>query len=279
MTTHAGEIEAKSRFTFGENWSRFVPLINDYRIERAEASLKSMLDRADLTGLSFLDVGSGSGLFSLAARRLGARVRSLDYDPQSVSCTQELKRRYFSDDTDWIVDEGSALDLEYLKKMGEWDIVYSWGVLHHTGEMWQACANIAGLVKSGGQLFIAIYNDQGRSSRRWLAVKKAYCRSPFPIKWMILVACSVRLRGPSFLRDALRGDPLRSWRESDRSFMRGMSVWRDIVDWVGGLPFEVAKPEEIFVFFRDRGFELEQMVTCAGGHGCNEFVFRRAHSA
>ncbi len=48
-----------------------------------------------LAGNSFLDVGSGSGLFSLAAMRLGAdRVHSFDYDPQSVGCTKELKRRF-----------------------------------------------------------------------------------------------------------------------------------------------------------------------------------------
>ena len=69
------------------------------RIEEAKASLKQMLDVDSLTGKTFLDVGSGSGLFSLAAIMLGVKVYSFDYDPQSVACTTELKRRYFPNDS------------------------------------------------------------------------------------------------------------------------------------------------------------------------------------
>jgi 2-polyprenyl-6-hydroxyphenyl methylase/3-demethylubiquinone-9 3-methyltransferase len=52
-----------------------------------------------------------------------------------------------------------------------------------------------------------------------------------------------------------------------------MSPWRDVVDWVGGYPFEVAKPEAIFKFYQRRGFTMVDLNTCGGGHGCNEFVF------
>src|SRR5262245_27430993 len=97
-----------------------------------------MLEIDSLAGLSFLDIGSGSGLFSLAARRLGARVHSFDYDPQSVACAAELRRRYFPGDPQWVVEEGSALDADYLTRLGKFDIVYSWGVLHHTGRMWRS---------------------------------------------------------------------------------------------------------------------------------------------
>jgi 2-polyprenyl-6-hydroxyphenyl methylase/3-demethylubiquinone-9 3-methyltransferase len=47
----------------------------------------------------------------------------------------------------------------------------------------------------------------------------------------------------------------------------------DLIDWVGGWPFEVSTPEEVFNFYRRRGFQLEALKTCAGGLGCNEFVF------
>src|SRR5213080_1694363 len=130
MSTHAIEIARGERFEFGRNWSRFLALLDDARIARAEESLKQMLEVENLEGQSFLDIGSGSGLFSLAARRLGARVHSLDYDPQSVACTKELRRRYFNNDSEWRIEEGSALDADYLKSLGSFDVVYSWGVLH-----------------------------------------------------------------------------------------------------------------------------------------------------
>jgi 2-polyprenyl-3-methyl-5-hydroxy-6-metoxy-1,4-benzoquinol methylase len=267
----AKEVAQGQRFEFGQNWSQFLEILNDDRIVQAETSLKDFLDVPDLHGKRFLDIGSGSGLFSLAARRLGASVHSFDYDPQSVACTQELKRRYFPDDADWRVEEGSALDEDYLKALGQFDVVYSWGVLHHTGAMWQALGNVAPLVAAGGTLYIAIYNDQGRASRQWTAIKKVYNRLPTRLKFLVLWPSFLRLWGPTILLDLMRGKPFRSWRHYGG--VRGMSPWRDHVDWVGGYPFEVATPEAIFHFFRRRGFDLKQMTTCAGGHGCNEFAF------
>src|SRR6266581_6146197 len=158
------------RFQFGKNWARFLSVLDSERIAEAESSLTGMLEAPDLRGRSFLDVGSGSGLFSLAAKRLGARrVHSFDYDADSVACTRELKRRFYANDADWTIEQGSVLDALYLQSLGTFDIVYSWGVLHHTGDMWRALGNAAALVGVGGRLFIALYNDQGSTSRRWLA--------------------------------------------------------------------------------------------------------------
>ena len=143
MSAHATEVRTGARFNFGENWTRFLAELTEERINTAEESLRAMLEVRDLKGRTFLDVGSGSGLFSLAARRLGARVHSFDYDPLCVACAQELKLRYFQDDAEWTVEQGSALDRAYLSALGVFDIVYSWGVLHHTGDMWQALENVA----------------------------------------------------------------------------------------------------------------------------------------
>src|SRR5579884_201022 len=179
------------RFAFGKNWANFLRRVDEDHILGAVNSLKNMLECDSLDGLSFLDIGSGSGLFSLAARRLGARVYSFDYDRDSVGCTQELRRRYFPDDPNWTVEQGSALDTEYVKSLGQFDIVYSWGVLHHTGAMWQALENAICPVASGGKLFIAIYNDTGTQTARWKSIKRTYNRLPRPLRVPFAVVVSL----------------------------------------------------------------------------------------
>lgn len=272
-TSWDAEIGSGERFQFGANWSALLKRLRPESIELAEDSLKSMLEVDRLDGKSFVDVGSGSGLFSLAARRVGARVTSFDYDRQCVACTAELKRRYLPDDREWTVTEGSILDSELVSRLGQFDVVYSWGVLQHTGRLWDSMENTVQLVAPGGLLFIAIFNDQGAASRAWKQVKRAYVKAPGALKWAVLVPAFVRMWGPSFVRDTLKGKPLRTWKNYSG---RGMDPWHDTVDWVGGYPFEVARPDEIFDFCRARGFELRKLKTCGGGHGCNEFVFVRS---
>ena len=271
---HAEEVASGRRFEFGKNWARFLAAHRIEHLGQADESLKTMLGLQSLAGKTFLDIGSGSGLFSLAARRLGARVRSFDYDPHSVACAGELKRRYAEGDEGWVIEEGSVLDREYLARLGRFDIVYSWGVLHHTGDMWTALANVVPLVKEGGTLFISIYNDQGAASRRWEAIKRLYNRLPRGLRFLVLVPALLQLWWTRWLKDLLRGRPLKSWRTYQRN--RGMSPWPDCVDWVGGYPFEVAKPEQIFRFYRDRGFTLREMTTQGGDLGCNEYLFARS---
>jgi 2-polyprenyl-3-methyl-5-hydroxy-6-metoxy-1,4-benzoquinol methylase len=268
---------AETRFPFGRNWARFLADLNEGRIAAAEASLKEMLELTDLGGRSFLDAGSGSGLFSLAARRLGAvRVHSFDFDAESVACTRELKRRFFPDDPEWTIEQGSVLDAEYLGGLQRFDIVYSWGVLHHTGAMWEALDNVCDLVGPGGQLFIAIYNDQGSASQRWKAVKLAYNRSPLPIKLCLVLATGCYQAGRGMARRLLSlRNPLVVLRDLGGMAPRGMSWWHDLVDWVGGYPFEVAQPEAVFDFCRGRGFALRRLKTAGGGVGNNQFVFER----
>src|SRR5215210_5463757 len=178
-TAHADGLERGERFDFGGNWRRFLGVLDDERIAEAERSLRKMLGVESLAGRSFLDIGSGSGLFSLAAMRLGAeRVHSFDLDRTSVACTSELRRRWYPGDPRWTVEVGSVLDEEFVAALGQWDVVYSWGVLHHTGAMWRALELAAASVEAGGLLFVAIYNDQGRRTVRWRRVKRAYNSVP-----------------------------------------------------------------------------------------------------
>ena len=264
------------RFAFGKNWQRFLRYLNEERIAEAEKSLRDMLQAESLRGESFLDIGCGSGLFSLAAMRLGAaQVYSFDFDPDSVACAQELRQRFFPNSDLWTIEQGSALDRAYLARLGQFDVVYSWGVLHHTGDMWPALANVIPRVSPRGRLFIAIYNDQGPVSSFWKVVKRLYSRGRI---WRLLIialfGALFALRG--LVKDVLvlRTNPLKRYRDYTRS--RGMSYFTDLLDWLGGYPFEVAKPEDICEFFRMHGFQLLKLKTVGGRLGNNEFVFLRS---
>lgn len=283
------------RFQFGANWRRFLATVSEDRITAAMHSLSRVLGAEGLRDRTFLDIGSGSGLFSLAAVRLGARVCSFDFDADSVACALELRRREGTDAARWRIEQGSVLDASYLQSLGQFDVVYSWGVLHHTGQMWTAIANSLELVQPGGRYWIAIYNDQGPVSRIWWSIKNIYVRLPrwlrtpyvclvgaiyFSQRLLVKLATTcgrVLLQFVSGREStaavAPREEPLAA---SQRK--RGMHLWYDLVDWVGGYPFEVATPEAIVRFCHDRGFQLQELTTCGGRLGCNEFVFVRGVS-
>jgi 2-polyprenyl-3-methyl-5-hydroxy-6-metoxy-1,4-benzoquinol methylase len=265
------ELPLEKRFRFGKNWLSFLASLQEAQIEEAQQGLASFLGRDTLEGTSFLDIGSGSGIHSLAARRFGAKVRSFDFDPDAVICTQELKKRYHRDDVDWIIEQGSVLDRRFMQSLGVYDICYSWGVLHHTGALWQALYNAQLTVKPGGLLFIGIYNDEGIKSALWKAVKRTYNAGPvgqalmtfifYPTFFMAgLLIDLVRLRSPA-----------RRYREHKK--YRGMSLLHDWKDWLGGYPFEPANPQELIGFIENMGFDLERFSPTGHGFGNNQFLF------
>jgi 2-polyprenyl-3-methyl-5-hydroxy-6-metoxy-1,4-benzoquinol methylase len=269
---HKTKLNKSKMFPFGKNWHKFLSKLNEDKIESAKNSLSSMLGRSDLRGLRFLDAGCGSGLFSLAALRLGAmEVVSFDVDKESVACAQILNDRY-GPFPNWKITLGSVLERDWLLSLGKFHIVYSWGVLHHTGFMWRALKNIILPVDKDGLLYISIYNDQGIISKGWKRVKWLYNAVPVPVKFtmaagyylVILLTKTVQgivqFRSPSF------------WYTYGSD--RGMNLWHDTVDWVGGYPFETATPAELIGFFNNHNFSLINM-TRKTGSGCNEFVFQR----
>jgi 2-polyprenyl-3-methyl-5-hydroxy-6-metoxy-1,4-benzoquinol methylase len=264
----------QQRFDFGRNWLSFLESLTAERIAQAEDSLRDMLGSDAVKGKSFLDVGSGSGLFSLAAMRLGAsKVHSFDYDQQSVECAKELKRRFFPESLVWTIEKGDALDEDYVQALGTFDIVYSWGVLHHTGNMWRALDLVSHTVSRSGVLFIALYDDAGVFSRLWLPIKKYFNKIPSFLRLPYLLVFLPIIEGPPLIRNIMNfRSPFSHWRDYFRK--RGMSRWHDIEDWVGGYPYEFTKCDKVFEFYRSRGFRLDRL-TCAGLGGNNQFLFTR----
>lgn len=261
-------------FTFGKNWKSYSQTVNDNHLRNVTNSLKKNLEVTSLKGKSFLDMGSGSGVFSLAAHSLGADVTSIDYDMDSVECTANVKEKFASNNLNntWSVAQGSVLDSQLIKELGVFDIVYSWGVLHHTGNMMLAFENIDKNVKAGGKLFISIYNDQGRRSKIWHWIKKTYNKNALGKFLMKLICIPYFFLSHIFLSLKNGKNPYTEYKAYYKN--RGMNMYYDWIDWIGGYPFEVAKPEEIFEFFKQKGYRLEKMKLTAG-LGCNELIFTK----
>lgn len=261
------------RFAFGDNWRAFLGGLNENRIIEAEKSLQALLGRERLDGLTMLDIGSGSGLFSLAARRLGARVRSFDYDVNSVSCTAELRSLFFPDDVNWTVEQGSILDMEYIAGLGTFDIVYSWGVLHHTGRMYDAIRNAATRVKSNGIFVFALYRKT-RLCGFWALEKRWYSAAPSAAQ-LFAVAVFIGLMRLGFL---LTGRSFKAYVANYAS-LRGMNYIYDVRDWLGGYPYESISPTEVENLMGELGFAWVRSFTrpySTGffGSGCDEYVYR-----
>ncbi len=162
----------------------------------------------------------------------------------------------------WRIQHGSILDRRVIAELSPADVVYAWGVLHHTGAMWQAIENTASLVNAGGALAIAIYNRHW-SSPFWRWFKRQYNRSGRVGKTVMIWS----LFGPRVVGRALKG-------KSPFNVPRGMSTYHDAVDWAGGLPYEYASFDDVATFCGGLGFELIRAVRTSAA-GCNQFLFQR----
>jgi len=265
------ENKKEIRFKFGKNWNNYLDNLSDSQINHSIQSLSDMLVNVDPRGKSFLDIGCGSGLSSLSALKLGFKTTSFDYDEISVKTSKRLKELYKKDEN-WHISRGSVLDKKYLSTLGVFDVVYSWGVLHHTGQMYNSFSNITKLVKEDGVLFIAIYNDQGFRSIIWKKIKYIYSKFKL-LRPPLIVIFLTYFWLPKILLDFLIFKPFNSWKDYKKR--RGMSPYYDVIDWIGGYPFEVAKPDQIIDYFREKNFHLVKSKTCGGKLGCNEFVFKK----
>jgi 16S rRNA G966 N2-methylase RsmD len=260
----------KLRFGFGRNWSTFVDKhLNDATIAASVDHLRRLLKRDSLAGLRVLDIGCGSGVHSLAMMRLGAsEVVAFDYDAQSVKAAARV-RAWAGEPAGWRIEQGSVLDQTYLARLGHFDLVYSWGVLHHTGAMWEAVRNAAAAVAPGGELYIALYSSDtyiDPPPDEWLRVKKRYNEASFlrrramEIHHQVTQIIAPQLGAGKTVLQAVR-----------EYGSRGMNIWTDTRDWLGGWPMEFAGLHETCEFVR-RASGLS-LVNVANGEGCTEYVF------
>lgn len=269
---------AETHFAFGRNWASYAESVTEAEIKEAEAGLLRLLGGHSPQATRFLDIGSGSGLHSLAALRLGARhVHAVDIDMDSVNTTQAMLSR-FAQDHDWKAECASVFDLT-PESLGEFDIVYSWGVLHHTGDLDRALRCAARLVRRGGLFVFALYRRIladffWRSEKRWYARASQSQQANARAVYRVLFRAGLRLRGRRF------EDYVAGYRSN-----RGMDFDHDVHDWMGGWPYESISPEEVEALMRTLGFERVRSFAGRGrffgrhtgifGSGCDEFVYRR----
>jgi len=252
-------------FRFGENWASFSKNIDESRIEDAMQSLKALFGENGIVNKTFLDIGCGSGLFSIAAMRLGAqKVLGVDVDPLSVVISQNNAAQWLNDSSLISFCQKSVLDTEQMHKLDRFDIVYSWGVLHHTGNMRLALENAVGRVAPKGLLIIAIYNRHW-SSVLWKMIKWFYNRvgrlGQKLLIWLFMPLIFIAKWMVTFR------NPLK--------MQRGMEFMHNVVDWVGGYPYEYASIPEMTATLEKIGFEMLNTIPAKVPTGCNEFVCRK----
>ncbi len=253
-------------FSFGKNWNEFVKKgISEEQINTATSHLLKFLGTDNLQDKTFLDIGCGSGLHSLCALLSGAKtVTSFDVDENSITATNEIKK-LTNQTYNWKITKGSILDEKFVNSLPQYDVVYSWGVLHHTGKMWEAIKNCIPLIKNGGIFYLALYTTD-KKSNFWLKIKKRYNNANYFSKKIIEAWYLIRY---FFLPHILRlKNPIKHIKNYKKN--RGMSFYTDVKDWLGGYPFEHAKIEEVIFFCKKYNLELINLKT---GEANTEYLF------
>ena len=256
-------------FKFGENWKNFSNLIDNNRLKEAVTSLKKLTNKKSLNNLSFLDIGCGSGLSSLAAIQLNCKkIYAIDQDEQSIKTTKKVLQK-----SRFKKVKVEKKDLFTLNEKEKFDIVYSWGVLHHTGNMLEAIKKSTKMVSKNGMLILALYKKT-KLCNLWKIEKYIYKSSPKVIQnfiknlFIFLFKLAMILKRKNF-----------SNYINDYKTKRGMDFYHDVHDWLGGYPYESISIEEIskimdkFGYKMIRSFQVKKQIGFFGT-GCDEYVFK-----
>lgn len=267
-----------SHFAFGENWASYSKLIGEPQIEHAKEGLLKLIPAEDFKGRSFLDIGCGSGLHALAASRLGvSRIVGVDIDPNSATTARKILTER-NPSAPWQIENISVFDLT-PDHFGTFDIVYSWGVLHHTGDLWQAVSKAAALVAPNGLLAVAFYRETYLDPF-WKLEKRFYTHAPLSIQNFIKRSYINAFR---VARAATRQESFADY-VSKYSSRRGMDFEHDVHDWLGGYPYEAALAPEVDRRLVALGFKVERVFARSKssgifGSGCDEYVYRSKQEA
>lgn len=272
MSNAVDGVKRGSHFAFGENWASYSKLVTERQIEEATQGLRRLIS-GDLSGKRFLDVGCGSGIHALAALRLGAaEVVAIDRDPDSVATTRKMLEAHAAGKS-WRVLERSVFDLD-SPTVGKFDVVYSWGVLHHTGDMCGALRIAAALVAPGGEFVFALYR-RTRLCWFWKLEKRWYAGAgPFGQRIARTLFIGLfRLIFPVLNRQSFHQ------YVKNYSGRRGMDYYHDVHDWLGGWPYESISADGVRRLMEQIGMrEIRTFVRSRRklglfGSGCDEYVY------
>jgi 2-polyprenyl-3-methyl-5-hydroxy-6-metoxy-1,4-benzoquinol methylase len=269
----------ESHFKFGENWSSYSNLIDEDRIRSSVEGLQKLLGNGRVSGKRFLDIGCGSGLHSFAALLLGAKeIVATDLDADSVRTTEKVLAKHAAGKSCRVM-QISVFDLpaQFLSNQlqPDFDVVYSWGVLHHTGAMGEAISKVAAMVKPGGLFAFALYRKTPYCGL-WRAEKKWYAKTSLRQQeiaraiYVMLFRLGCFVTGRSFKKYV-----------AEYKKMRGMEFLHDVHDWLGGYPYESISPPQVDRLLHELGFSLERRFVRSGltgvlGSGCDEYVYKKA---
>ena len=163
-------IKNRNMFNFGMNWKKYSKYsLDNQKFMAALDSLEKLIGKERIIGTRFLDIGCGSGIFTISASKLGAKeVIGIDKSKESIKTSLKNSKKFLPKNR--IILKTKSIFDDDIVKLGKFDIVYSWGVLHHTGNMWKAINITSRLVNHKGLFVISIYNKHW-SSPIWKIIK------------------------------------------------------------------------------------------------------------